>query len=34
MLKADTGEVEWPHDESFAALEDACARGLITIRHR
>ena len=34
MLEADTGEVEWPHDESFAALEDACERGLIVIRHR
>ena len=34
MLEADTGEVEWPHDDSFRALEDACECGLITIRHR
>ncbi len=32
MLEADTGDVEWPHDESFAALEDAWESGRLTLR--
>ena len=32
MVEADTGEVEWPHDESFTALEEACELGRLTIR--